>query len=158
MNLMGYLQVLAFLRAIPRCLAGIALLALLLMTPGCATQDGAPQSYSTFHQPERPSGDLPGQRVVASEEAENRLTVPVPGGPSAEDLAVGEKIRELLMEDKSLAPAPSNVITIVSKGVVKMKGYVRSRRAAYELHQRIAGIPGVQSVENELTLWNGRKL
>jgi osmotically-inducible protein OsmY len=62
------------------------------------------------------------------------------------------------MEDKSLAPAPSNVITVVSKGVVKMTGYVRSRRAAQELHERIASLPGVVAIEDELTLWNGHKI
>jgi osmotically-inducible protein OsmY len=79
-------------------------------------------------------------------------------GVSAADLAVGEKIREMLMEDKTLAPAPSNVITVVSRGVVTMKGYIRSRRAAFELHQRIANLPGVVSVQDELVLWNGHKI
>jgi hypothetical protein len=130
-----------------------------LLVGGCAAQHPGPSSsYSTLHRPEPPKDSSPLVPEAQGVASENRLTVPVPGGPSPQDLAVGEKIREMLMEDKTLAPAPSNVITVVSKGVVKMKGFVRSRRAANELCQRIAGIPGVISVENELTLWNGHKL
>ena len=136
-----------------------AMLIPLLLTAGCATQrTGQVAGYSFLNQPQPPVCERTLAPANAGEIVENRLLIPVPGGPPQEDLQVGEKIRAMLMEDKTLAPAPSNVITVVSKGVVTMKGYVRSRRAAFELHQRIASLPGVVSVQDELTLWNGHKI
>jgi len=143
---------------IPRSVRAVSLLLPILLVAGCASQRaGQTTSYSTLHRPQPPVFE---HTLAPTDNAnvDNPLLVPVPGGPPPEDLAVGESIREMLMEDKTLAPAPSNVITVVSKGVVTMKGYVRSRRAAYELHQRIASLPGVQSVQDELTLWNGHKI
>jgi hypothetical protein len=93
-----------------------------------------------------------------AESSDQKSDCCAPSGVTATDLALGDKIREMLMEDRTLAPAPSNVITVVSRGVVTVKGYIRSRRAAFELHQRIASLPGVVSVQDELVLWNGHKI
>ena len=136
-----------------RQLKGICLVLPLLLVAGCVSQHVTPApNFSTLNPPRSPNSDNPLMIV------NNPLTTPMKGGPSAADLAVGAQIRALLMEDKTLAPAPSNVITIVSKGVVKMTGFVRSRKAAQELHQRIASLPGVLAVDDQLTLWNGHKI
>jgi hypothetical protein len=129
----------------------------LCLAAGCATNyPEQSTSYSTHNKPKPPVCEF--SLATAGSNCENPLLVQIPGGPCAEDRAIGEAIREMLMADRKLAPAPSNVITVVSNGVVTMKGYVRSRQAALELHQRIAGLPGVQSVQDELTLWNGHKI
>jgi hypothetical protein len=82
-------------------------------------------------------------------------SVPAPAGASPEDWALGERVRELLTSDRTLAPYPSEVQTIVdqkSKGLVRLRGTIINPQERRRLRDRIAQVPGVTQVDDQLTV------
>jgi osmotically-inducible protein OsmY len=78
------------------------------------------------------------------------IAPPVPPNTSPEDAKLGEEIRELLMQNKKLAPPPSNVIATAHNGVVTLQGRIATRTGQQELREQIAQLPGVTRVQDEL--------
>ena len=80
---------------------------------------------------------------------------PAPPGSSAEDWALGERLRGVLTEEKSLAPYPSQISIGVekdSKGLVTLRGYVANDNEKQKLHDRIAQVPGVLQIDDQIVL------
>lgn len=75
-----------------------------------------------------------------------------PATPPGSDLAISKQIYAMFSEDKSLAPAYSNVITSVRAGVVTMSGYAPSTEDLQRIQERIGQLPGVVRVENQATV------
>jgi osmotically-inducible protein OsmY len=67
-------------------------------------------------------------------------------------MKVGEAIRQMLMQDKKLAPPPSNVIATTHNGVVTLRGTIPTRRTRETLVDRIAQLPGVTQVDDQLKI------
>jgi hypothetical protein len=80
---------------------------------------------------------------------------PPPPGSSAGDWALGERLRGVLTEEKSLAPYPSQISIAVekdSKGLVTLRGYVANDNEKQKLHDRIAQVPGVLQIDDQIVL------
>ena len=80
---------------------------------------------------------------------------PAPLGSSAEDWGLGERLRGVLTEEKSLAPYPSQISVAVdkdSKGLVRLRGYVANDNEKQKLHDRIAQVPGVVQIDDQIVL------
>ena len=75
---------------------------------------------------------------------------PASPNTSPEDAKLGEEIRQLLMQNKKLAPPPSNVIATAHNGVVTLQGKIATHTSKQELREQIAQLPGVTSVRDEL--------
>lgn len=75
-----------------------------------------------------------------------------PGSMAAtqEDIQLSSRIRELLMEDKKLAPPPSSVSVIVNHGVVTLQGAVPSPKAKQHIDEQLAQVPGVARLDDQL--------
>ena len=69
---------------------------------------------------------------------------------SAQDLTVGNEIRETLLQDKKLAPPPSNLVIVVHDGVVTMRGTVPNRKEQQKIYDRLAQLPGVARVQDQV--------
>ena len=74
----------------------------------------------------------------------------VESGASPDDLRLGREIRELLLSDKKLAPPPSSVTAITRGGVVRLEGSVPSVATKKTISDRIAQLPGVARVDDQL--------
>lgn len=78
-----------------------------------------------------------------------------PSTPSASDLAINKRIYDMFMEDRDLAPVPSNVVTAVQDGVVTMSGSAPSKKELQKIQESLEQLPGIVRVENTATvgLW-----
>ena len=75
-------------------------------------------------------------------------STPVSASPG--DVKLGQEVRQLLMEDRNLAPPPSNFTATAHDGVVTLCGTISTRHKKKELHDRIAQLPGVTRVDDQL--------
>ena len=83
---------------------------------------------------------------------------PAPAGVADNDWALGEELRGALTTDWSLAPYPSDVSAIVdknSKGLVRLRGSVPNDTDRQRLHTRIAEVPGVQKIDDQVLVGLG---
>lgn len=126
---------------------------LLVLISGCAHQSA--QTQPTFSQlppaPLAPTSDR-GDTALAPMANENIFSVAPPPGAPAEDWALAETIRAELTKDKKLVHAPMEAV--VNKGVVTLRGYAPTQRARQQLHERIASLPGVQQVDDQIQVKN----
>jgi hypothetical protein len=61
----------------------------------------------------------------------------------------------VLTEEKTLAPYPSQISVAVdknSKGLVELHGYVANDNERQKLHDRIAQVPGVLQIDDQIVL------
>ena len=79
-------------------------------------------------------------------------SIAVPQGASPDDWALAEVIRAELTKDRRLATAPMEAM--VNHGTVTLRGYVPTDKARKRLCERVAGLPGVKAVKDELVLKN----
>jgi osmotically-inducible protein OsmY len=114
-----------------------------LMSWGCASRQ---------HEAHYLSDQENGPAAVLSEKNGKNQTSPA-------DVKVGEEIRQAILEDKKLAPPPSNVIASVQDGVVTLRGSVPSRDDKEVMKERIEQLPGVARVDvGELKIKGYRNL
>lgn len=76
---------------------------------------------------------------------------PPPGAPS-EDWDLAETIRAELTRDKSLAHSPMEAV--VKNGTVTLRGYAPNQHARQRIHDRIASLPGVKQVNDQMEIKN----
>jgi hypothetical protein len=79
------------------------------------------------------------------------VAVPVAGAHDA-DLALAEDIRAGLSTDTSLMSAARNVQMTIYDGRVTLTGTTSSESARQLLHSAIATMPGVASLDNQVTV------
>jgi osmotically-inducible protein OsmY len=75
---------------------------------------------------------------------------PPPAGVSANDIAIGQSINRLLKDDSGLAGVSGNVEATIDNGVVTLRGRVPSEHDRTEIADRIARLPGVAKVHDQL--------
>jgi osmotically-inducible protein OsmY len=71
---------------------------------------------------------------------------------NASDLALVKKIRQSLMEDKSLSTYAHNVKVVAQDGQVTLKGPVRSEHEKKSVEAKATRIAGAGRVTNEITV------
>jgi len=82
--------------------------------------------------------------------AASDLNAPPPGATAA-NWDVAESIRQKLTDDPTLAPLGSQLKAEVgNNGVVTLKGVVKTPDEQQRVHDTIASVPGVSSVNDEL--------
>lgn len=104
-----------------------------------------------------PTSHEPEQRIYTSTAPNTETTVSVgaaaPTGASPQAWEIAQEIQQKLLADKTLAPMGSSVIAEVSKdGAVTLRGNVRSKSEEQRVHDSVAQLPGVQSVNDELNI------
>jgi hypothetical protein len=130
---------------------------------GCA--ENRPVSEASYGPPPnvvlQPTSREPEQRIYR--ETDSAVTAPnvtvntAPAGASAETWAVAEEIRQKLMSDTTLAPMGSTLIANVSKdGVVTLRGNVSSPSEQQRVCDSISSLPGVRSIDNQLSFGSYR--
>jgi hypothetical protein len=125
----------------------------LAFTAGCAYQSQQAQpTFSELPPPAlTPTSDRGNADIVPVGGGNASDIAPPPGAPS-EDWALAEIIRAELSKDKSLAHAPMEAV--VNKGVVTLRGYAPNQHARQLIHERIASLPGVKQVDDQLEIKN----
>ena len=97
----------------------------ILLALGCAhTQTKTEPAYSALPTTVAPTSDQPAERVY--ENGNTTRTAPPPG-VTAENWALNEKVRALFLDNRKLAPPPSEVTAVVdqqNQGVVHLSGHV----------------------------------
>jgi hypothetical protein len=101
-----------------------------------------------------PTSGEPEQRIYSTAPGtaatSSDMDAPPPGATTA-NWNVAEAIRQKLTEDPTLAPLGSKVITEVGKdGTVTLKGTVKTPEEQKRVHDTIASVPGVNSLNDEL--------
>jgi len=123
---------------------------------GCAanrTTTTADASYGPAPMLTPTSGE-PEQRIYSTDPATagaaSDLNAPPPGATAA-NWDVAESIRQKLTDDPTLAPLGSQLKAEVgNNGVVTLKGVVKTPDEQQRVHDTIASVPGVSSVNDEL--------
>jgi hyperosmotically inducible protein len=77
-------------------------------------------------------------------------SVTAPGGIATDDAALAARVKQALVADPGLRSLPMSVATY--RGVVQLSGYVDSEVQIQKALAVTRGVPGVQSVSNELQL------
>jgi osmotically-inducible protein OsmY len=77
----------------------------------------------------------------------------VPAGANPQTWAIAQEIQDKLVSDPTLAPMGSSLITEVNNdGVVTLRGTVASTDEQQRVTDSISTLPGVKSVNNQLTI------
>jgi hypothetical protein len=131
----------------------------LSLAVGCATHETTTTTAQADYGPTpvlAPTSGEPEQRIYSTDQSAMTATGSMdgrPAGASSSDWGVAEAIREKLISDPTLAPLGSNLITEVGKdGAVTVKGVVKTKDEKQRVHDTIASVPGVTSVNNELKI------
>jgi hypothetical protein len=124
---------------------------ILLLTAGCAHQSSTQPTFTELPPPAlAPTSDR-GSVAVAPADGGVSNIPPPPGAPP-EDWDLAETIRTELTKDKTLAHAPMEAI--VNKGTVTLRGYAPNQHARQRIHDRIASLPGVKQVDDQIEVKN----
>jgi BON domain len=135
----------------------ILLLAPVTFCAGCAQSQPAPAT--AYYRPAdaylTPTSDRPAPRVYPGPSTPAWLGTPPsapPPGVNQMDLAVADQISQTLHTDPLLASISQNVQVTVRKGVVTLDGRVPTEHAKDEISLRLAQIPGVDRIDNDLAV------
>lgn len=126
----------------------------LVVAAGCVqSHRHPPVVYTTVPAavvaPPAPTSDLPAVRVYP-EAPPAAPAVVTPPGISTQDLAVADSIRQVLKGQGALAGVAKNVEATVDGGLVTLRGVVPTESDREEIASRIARLPGVDRLNNEL--------
>ena len=120
---------------------------------GCAhTETQTAPVYSALPTGPAPTSDQPAERIYA--EGNTTRTAP-PSGVAAEDWELNERLRALFLDNRKLAPPPSEVTAVVdqqNRGVVRVSGHVRNGVQRRQVIDAVSKIPGVNRVEDHLLI------
>jgi hypothetical protein len=128
--------------------------ALLASVAGCAhTQTETAPVYSSLPTDVTPTSDQSAERVYAGQQ--NSPPTAPPSGVAAEDWALNDRLRALFMDNKKLAPPPSEVTAVVDQkehGVVHLSGHIVNSVARGRVIEEVSKIPGVTRVDDHMTV------
>lgn len=115
----------------------------LALSTGCINSHQA-AAYNTSGTVVAPTSVNPAVRVYPDSTTPRIATAP----GEADDLTVANSIRNILSRDT--AHVYGNVDISVNSGLVTLRGSVPTEHDRLRLHDDIAGLPGVGSVDNQL--------
>ena len=128
---------------------------LLASVAGCAhTQNERAPVYSEL--PTRaitPTSDQPVERVYTGQE--NTSPTAPPAGVDSEVWTLNVRIRNLFLDNKKLAPPPSEVTAVVDQkehGVVHLSGHIVNGVARRRVIEEVSKIPGVTRVDDRMAI------
>ena len=132
---------------------------LALLIAGCA----APVKPDTTISEWQSEGQLPAtgretERVYTQTETypmvnEPKIIIPASRrGSHAEDLALGDEIRQRVAYDRGLAPSLQRVTITVKDGAVTLQGTVKSDFDARLIVDDLREVPGVAQIRNDLEI------
>jgi hypothetical protein len=128
--------------------------ALIASVAGCAhTQTETAPVYSSLPTDVTPTSDQSAGRVYAGQE--NTAPTATPSGVSAEDWALNDRLRALFLDNRKLAPPPSEVTAAVDQrehGVVHLSGHIVNGIARRRVIEEVSKIPGVTRVDDHMTV------
>ncbi len=102
-----------------------------------------------------PTSDRPVARVYPGPSSASPEALPPTAAPpsvSSTDVAVADSVRQLLKGNSDLAPVSHNVEATVDHGVVTLRGTVPAEHVKDEIAERVAKLPGVDHVSNQLAV------
>jgi hypothetical protein len=123
----------------------------LALAVGCA-QNRAETAPAYSALPERavtPTSDQAAERVYSGQEGFMRT--PAPSGVATDDWTLNQNISALFMENKKLAPPPSQVTAVVDQkehGVVHLSGHIVNTSARRRVIDAVSKVPGVTRVDD----------
>lgn len=120
-----------------------------VLLSGCVESHRSPAVYYTSPTTVPPVSERPDVRVYSAP-VPPVVTQPLPPPVSDPDVALGVAISQLLKGQPSLASISSKVSATVSHGVVTLKGTVPTDNDREEIKERVAKLPGVAGVTDEL--------
>lgn len=140
-----------------KCLVWVSLPVLLAV--GCAHhRPGAEPVYGAYSDEVLTATSARADQRVYSGEAGVGTIAPedaVPTGAHADEWALGEAIREMFMADRTLAAGSRDITAEVVKGspgAVVLHGTVRNTHERRRVEERIASLPGVTQIDNQITV------
>src|ERR1043165_579180 len=102
---------------------------------GCAhTQNDRAPAYSA----------LPEREVAPTSNQSSDRVYPAPAGVAAQDWELNEKIHALFLDNRKLAPPPSEVTAVVDQqnhGVVRLSGHVSNGIVRRRVIEEVSKIP-----------------
>ncbi|WP_044042090.1 BON domain-containing protein [Caballeronia insecticola] len=93
---------------------------------------------------------LPAFALTAGCQSTPSATAPAPGQLANDDASLAARVKAALVADPGLRSLPVSVATY--RGVVQLSGYVDSEMQIQKALAVTHGVPGVQSVSNDLHL------
>jgi hypothetical protein len=124
---------------------------LLASVAGCAhTQTEGTPVYSSLPTDVTPTSDQSAERVYAGQEN----TTP-PSGVATEDWALNDRLRTLFLDNKKLAPPPSEISAVVDQkehGVVHLSGHIINTTSRRRVVEEVSKIPGVTRVDDHMII------
>ena len=126
--------------------------ALVLAICGCARKssdmDRPGTTQTTAAQSDQPGGV--DDTAVNERDRSGAKPLPMTQGENGADLETTARIRRMIVEDATFSIDARNVTIITSNGVVTLRGPVNDAYERAELVQRVARLPGVANVDNQL--------
>jgi len=127
---------------------------LLASVAGCAhTQTERTPVYRSLPTDVTPTSDQSAERVYAAQE--NATPTAPPSGVAAEDWALNDRLRTLFLDNKKLAPPPSEVTAVVDQkehGVVHLSGHILNTTARRRVVVEVSKLPGVTRVDDQMII------
>lgn len=128
---------------------------LLASAAGCAnTQNQRAPIYSDLPtKPLTPTSGQSTERVFEGQESP--APTAVPSGVASEDWALNDRLRTLFLDNKKLAPPPSEVTAVVDQkehGVVHLSGHIINTTARRRVVEEVSKIPGVTRVDDHMII------
>jgi hyperosmotically inducible protein len=90
--------------------------------------------------------------AINERDSTGATTTPVDQGSSEADLAMLAKIRQAVVDDKSLSTNAHNVKIVTNNGVVTLRGPVKSAEEKKAIETKATQVAGVTKVENQLEI------
>ena len=128
--------------------------ALLALVAGCAhTHTERAPVYSSLPTDVTPTSNQSTERVYAGQE--NVPPMAPPAGVAAEDWALNDRLRTLFLDNKKLAPPPSEVTAAVDQkehGVVHLSGHIINTSARRRVVEEVSKLQGVTRVDDHMII------
>ena len=127
---------------------------LLASVAGCAhTQTERPPVYSSLPTDVTPTSDQSVDRVYAGQD--NAPPTAPPAGVAAEDWTLNDRLRTLFLDNKKLAPPPSEISAVVDQkehGVIHLSGHIINTTARRRVVEEVSKLPGVTRVDDHMII------
>jgi hyperosmotically inducible periplasmic protein len=110
----------------------------------CASEEKAPENTIA-----PPAADNTARN---ERDSSGGTTTPVDQGENESDLGITTKIRQAIVDDKSLSVNAENVKVISNGGVVVLRGPVKTEQERTAIEAKARGVAGVTRVENQIEI------
>jgi len=105
----------------------------------------------------KPSSTAADNTAINDRDSTGATVTPGDQGNSASDLEITAKIRQAIVDDKSLSVNAHNVKIITNTGVVVLRGPVKSQQEKMAIEDKAKQVAGVTRVDNQLEIESAAK-